>query len=189
MLDIARRRAAQLDPAAAGRVSFCHAPAAEIPDRFPGDHFDLVLCYTLLEYLSEPWGILGTLARVLRPGGTLSLLFANPRSEPLRWALARGDLEGARRALYGQTAGADLFGLPRRTFTVEEEQKALAGEGLNVVAWCGVRAFADYLPADKLADPGFYDRLLELEAAAGPMDPYRQVARYNLVLAVKSSSP
>jgi S-adenosylmethionine-dependent methyltransferase len=185
MLDIARQKAKQLGPPLMERMEFCRASDKEIPGLFAPDRFDLIVCHTLLEYVAEPQETLRALVAVLRPGGLLSLLFANPHAEPLRWALARGDLTKARLSLREQVSTADLFGLPRPTFTAEGMQQAIAQTGVQVVAEYGVRIFADYVPAGKLADREFYARLLELETAAGALLPYKQIARYKHLLGRK----
>jgi ubiquinone/menaquinone biosynthesis C-methylase UbiE len=185
MLAIARGKAQQLVPPLRKRIDFCHASIVEIPALFSSDHFDLVLCHALLEYVADPGDALCVLAAVLRPGGLLSLLFANMHAGPLHWAIARGDLQKARRALDEPISTADLFGLARRTFTAETMQEAMAQVGLEVVARYGVRVFADYVAAEKLADPESFARMLELEIAAGSLDPYRQIARYNQLLGRK----
>jgi S-adenosylmethionine-dependent methyltransferase len=194
MLTIARQKVEQLAPSLLERIDFCHASVEETPSLFRPDYFDLILCHTLLEYVSEPWGVLRTLTTVLQPGGLISLLLANSYADALRWALARGDLEKARlalrpssgQALRERVSSADLFGLPRRTFPTEVVQEALVDAGVEVVAEYGVRIFADYLPAEKLADSEFFARLLELEAAAGALDPYRLIARYIHLLGRKA---
>ena len=185
MLAIARQKSQQLGPPLRERIDFCHASVVEIPGLFSSDRFDLILCHTLLEYVLDPQEILDALAAVLRPGGLLSLLVANPHADPLRWAIARGDLQKARLALDEPISTADLFGLPRRTFTAEAMQEAMAQAGMEVVARYGVRIFADHVPAEKLTDPEFFTRMLELEISAGPLDPYRQIARYNQLLGRK----
>jgi S-adenosylmethionine-dependent methyltransferase len=185
MLAIAQRKAEQLDPSLLGRMDFCHAPVEEISRLFPPDHFDLILCHTLLEYVSEPWEVLRALTIMLRPGGLISLLLVNPYADPLRWALTRGDLEKARLALCEQVSPADLFGLPRRTFPAEVVQETMNQARVEMVAEYGVRIFADYLADEKLADPEFFSLLLELEAVAGTLYPYRLIARYTYLLGRK----
>jgi S-adenosylmethionine-dependent methyltransferase len=185
MLAIAQSKVKQLDPSLQGRMDFCHASVEEIPRLFPPARFDLILCYTLLEYVSEPWEVLRILVTVLRPGGLISLLLTNPYADPLRWALSRGDLEKARLALHEQVSSADLFGLPRRTFPAEMVQEIMNQAELEMVAEYGVRIFADYLADEKLADPEFFSRLLELETVAGTLYPYRLIARYIQLLGRK----
>jgi hypothetical protein len=49
----------------------------------------------------------------------------------------------------------------------------------------GIRIFADYLPPEKLADPEFFARLLELETVASILHPYKLIARYTQLLGRK----
>jgi S-adenosylmethionine-dependent methyltransferase len=189
MLDIARQRVSQTGPPMTERVDYCLARAQDAPKLFPLNHFDLVLCHTLLEYVPEPQKALSALVSVLRPGGLLSILFVNAHADPLRWAIARGDLDRARLALQEQVSQADLFGLPRQTFTAETVNETVTQMDMDVVAEYGVRIFADYMPPAKLDDPAFYARLLDLEAAAGMRHPYKSIARYNQILAKKTKHP
>jgi len=188
MLDIARQKATQLDPALVERIAFCHVSVTEATARFAGDPFDLILCHTLLEYAPDPWAVLRSLIAVLRPGGWISLLCTNPHADPMRWALAKGDLDKARLSLHEPVSSADLFHLPRQTFRAEEMEQALTRAGVDVVATYGVRIFADYMAADRLADPTFYARLLSLETAAGALLPYRLLARYHQLLGRKTGT-
>jgi len=185
MLAVARWKIERCDPSLMKRMEFCCAPVEETSRLFPPHRFDLILCHTLLEYVLELQEVLRALTAVLRPGGLLSLLLVNPCAEALRWALTRGDLEKARLALREKVSSADLFGLPRRTVRAETVREAMVQAQVEVVAQYGVRIFADYLPAEKLADPEFFAHLLELEAAAAALHPYRLIARYIQLLGRK----
>lgn len=186
MLAVARHKAEQLDPAMLDRLELVQAAVDDIPGRFGPNCFDLVLCHALLEYVLEPWAVLRTLAGVLKPGGLLSLLIVNPCADVLRWAIARGDPVRARRALYEDVSSADLFGLPRLTLRPDAVHEVLARLGVERVGEYGVRVVADHVPVDRLADPGFREQLFELEVAAGALDPYRQIARYKLIVGSKA---
>jgi S-adenosylmethionine-dependent methyltransferase len=187
MLALARQKAEDRGQALLERIRFCQASVDDVPSRFAAGQFDLVLCHTLLEYVEDPWATLGNLSLTLCPGGLLSLLFANTYAGPLRWALARGDVERARLSLEQDVSSADLFGLARRTFTVDQMGEALTRVGIEQLATYGVRAFADYMPGDKLADEAFWPRVFELEVNAGVRFPYRDIARYGYVLGRKQA--
>lgn len=51
------------------RVDFIWSPAEDLP--FADGTFDVVTCLEALEFMTDPKGVLGELARVLRPGGLL----------------------------------------------------------------------------------------------------------------------
>ena len=185
MLAYAKQRIERADSDLISRIQFCCASVEDVPRLFPAERFDLVLCHTLLEYVHAPWDVLEMLARAMRPGGMLSLLCANTHAEPLRWGLAKGDLQRARQALTEPISSADLFGLPRCTFTAQDLRVAAARAGVDTFAEYGIRIFADYVPADKLADPVFYKQLWDLEIAASATQPYRALARYIHILGTK----
>ena len=188
MLDVARRNAADLDPALLERLDFCQASAHEAPALYGPDHFDLILCHTLLEYVPDPRDLLRALVVSLKPGGLLSLLAVNPHADALRWALAKGDLEQARQALGQTRSSTTLFGVNRQVYTGQALHQVLAELGIEALASYGVRVFADYLPADRLADAAFVDQLWTLERDAGLLEPYAQVARYNLLVGLKPAA-
>ena len=61
---------------------------------------DLVICHNVLEYVDSPSAALAAIARVLRPGGTVSVLAANTVAAVLQRALA-GKYAEARAMLPG----------------------------------------------------------------------------------------
>jgi S-adenosylmethionine-dependent methyltransferase len=185
MLAAAQRNASDEDPGMLEHLKFRQARAQDVPALFGPDCFDLVLCHTLLEYVPDPRDLLQALAHVLKPGGLLSLLAVNPHSDALRWALVKGCLEEARAAL-GQTRSATtLFGVNRHVYAAAQVEEILAHLGMETVAAYGVRIFADYVAAEKLADAGFYAQLWDLERDAGLLAPYAQIARYSLLIGRK----
>jgi S-adenosylmethionine-dependent methyltransferase len=188
MLDVARQNAAALDPAMLERLDFSCASAQEAPSLFGPDRFDLILCHTLLEYVSDPRDLLQALVVTLKPGGLLSLLAVNPHSDALRWALAKGDLGEARQALGQTRSSTTLFGVNRRVYAGPALRALLAELGLQTVATYGVRIFADYMEGDRLADAAFISRLWALERDAGLLAPYAQIARYSLTIAKKTGA-
>jgi 2-polyprenyl-3-methyl-5-hydroxy-6-metoxy-1,4-benzoquinol methylase len=185
MLDIARQSFREAAPDALARAEFYVWPIEELPVHLAGQSYDVVMCHTLLEYVPQPLQVLRALAGMVRPGGTLSLLLANPDAEALHWALTKRDLDHARRALSSSVGQADLFGLPRRSLPLDLVRSALRQAGLVPAAEYGVRIFADYLSADELADDAFYARLWSLEVEASQIEPYKRIARYAHIIASK----
>ncbi|MFB8775256.1 class I SAM-dependent methyltransferase [Streptomyces broussonetiae] len=152
----------------------------------PGS-FDVVLCHGVLMYVQEPDPLLAGLARVLAPGGLLSLLVCNGDALAMRPGLA-GDWAGAL-AAFGSTAylphsraGSDAGGPARPERAARADRLAsltatLAGIGAPLHAWYGVRVFTDTV-ADGAKAPGAeeLEQLLAAEERAGRTDPYRRVA-------------
>ncbi|SDO28119.1 Methyltransferase domain-containing protein [Streptomyces sp. cf386] len=138
----------------------------------PGS-FDVVLCHGVLMYIEEPDPLLAGLARMLAPGGLLSLLVRNGDALAMRPGLA-GDWAGAL-AAFDTTAYRNRLGLDVRADRLAELTATLAGIGAPLHAWYGVRVFTD-TAADEAEIPADLETLVAVEERAGKTDPYRSVA-------------
>ncbi|MFB7501390.1 class I SAM-dependent methyltransferase [Streptomyces sp. NPDC056161] len=138
----------------------------------PGS-FDVVLCHGVLMYVADPDPLVAGLARVLAPGGLLSLLVRNGDALAMRPGLA-GDWSGAL-AAFDSTAYTNRLGLQVRADRLEALTTTLAGIGAPLHAWYGVRVFTDQA-ADDAEAPAGLEALLAAEERAGRTDPYRGVA-------------
>ncbi|MDX3800158.1 class I SAM-dependent methyltransferase [Streptomyces sp. AK04-3B] len=138
----------------------------------PGS-FDVVLCHGVLMYVEAPDALLAGLARMLAPGGLLSLLVRNADALAMRSGLA-GDWAGALGS-FDTVSYRNRLGLDVRADRLATLTDTLAGIGAPLQAWYGVRVFTD-TAADDAEIPGDLERLLSAEERAGRTDPYRQVA-------------
>ncbi|ANP54594.1 SAM-dependent methyltransferase [Streptomyces griseochromogenes] len=138
----------------------------------PGS-FDVVLCHGVLMYVEEPDPLVAGLARMLAPGGLLSLLVRNGDALAMRPGLS-GDWAGALSA-FGTTAYRNRLGLDVRADRLSALTATLAGIAAPLHAWYGVRVFTD-TAEDDAEIPGDLETLLAVEERAGRTDPYRGVA-------------
>ncbi|CAM5677975.1 Methyltransferase domain-containing protein OS=Streptomyces tendae OX=1932 GN=GUR47_11620 PE=4 SV=1 [Streptomyces tendae] len=135
----------------------------------PGS-FDVVLCHGVLMYVEEPDPLLAGLARMLAPGGLLSLVVRNADALALRPGL-RADWAGAL-AAFDTTNYRDRLGLDVRADRLSTlTATKLAGIGAPLHTWYGVRVFTDTAP-DGTAPPDDFEALLAAEAS-GPAGPTR----------------
>ena len=71
---MARKRLAVQYPAAdPERLEFVTAALEEFAPGRPQDWFDLIICHNTLDYAGKPEAALASLAKLLAPGGLLSL--------------------------------------------------------------------------------------------------------------------
>ncbi|MFJ9866293.1 class I SAM-dependent methyltransferase [Streptomyces sp. NPDC101165] len=138
----------------------------------PGS-FDVVLCHGVLMYVEEPDPLVAGLARMLAPGGLLSLLVRNGDALAVRPGLS-GDWAGAL-AAFDTTTYRNRLGLEVRADRLSALTATLAGIGAPLHAWYGVRVFTD-TAADDARIPDDLETLLAAEERAGRTDPYRGVA-------------
>jgi len=132
---------------------------------------DLIICHNVLEYVDSPAAAMAAIARVLRPGATVSVLAANVVAAVLHRALA-GRYAEARQLLAADGSGA---GAPRR-FTLAGLTALIEGAGLRPGGAHGIRVFAGLLPGGAAADPGTADALRALEEAAAVHPALRDIA-------------
>jgi S-adenosylmethionine-dependent methyltransferase len=143
------------------RMRIVEGAAGETGVHFLPGSFDVVLCHGVLMSVEEPDALLAALARMLAPGGMLSLLVRN------------GDAPAMRAGLCGDWAGA-LAAFDTESYRLKRLTSTLAGIGAPLHTWYGVRVFTDTAADDAVPDD--LDALLALEDRAGRTDPYRGVA-------------
>ena len=191
-LAAARWRAAELGVT----LTAVQGEASEIAGLVGDGAADLVVCHNVLEYVDSPAAAMAAIARVLRPGGTVSVLAANVVAAVLQRALA-GRYEEARRLLMSN-GGDPALPVPsvpapaapvpapasppaqgalteHRRFTLAGLTALIEGAGLRAGDAHGVRIFAGLLPGVG-ADPATADALRDLESAAAGYPALRDIA-------------
>jgi ubiquinone/menaquinone biosynthesis C-methylase UbiE len=134
---------------------------------------DVVLCHGVLEVVGDPTAALATLARVLRPGGVLSLLVAQRHAAVVARAMA-GHFQQALALL--DPAGP-VVGRAGRRYTHDELTGLVAAAGFAVDAVHAVRVFTDLVPGSLLdLEPGASAALVELEQAVATRSEYLPLA-------------
>ncbi|MEV2249145.1 class I SAM-dependent methyltransferase [Streptomyces sp. NPDC050147] len=158
-----------------GRVRIVEGDGRETGVHFLPGSFDVVLCHGVLMYVEEPDALLAGLARMLAPGGLLSLLVRNADALAMRPGLA-GDWAGAM-AAFDSTLYRNRLGLEARADRLDAVSASLAGIAAPLHAWYGVRVFTDQASDDAVPpQDAELAALLAAEERAGRTDPYRRVA-------------
>ncbi|MFD7816278.1 class I SAM-dependent methyltransferase [Streptomyces sp. NPDC059785] len=173
MLSVARAALAGEPEGIRGRVKLVEGDGRDTGVHFLPGSFDVVLCHGVLMYVEEPDALLAGLARMLAPGGLLSLLVRNGDALAMRPGLA-GDWQGALGA-FDSVSYTNRLGLDVRADRLETLTATLAGIGAPLHTWYGVRVFTDLAP-DGAEVPADLESLLAAEERAGRTDPYRRVA-------------
>ncbi|MET4926882.1 methyltransferase domain-containing protein [Streptomyces sp. PSRA5] len=170
------REALEVEPAGIReRVSLVEGDGLQTGVHFLPGSFDVVLCHGVLMYVEEPDAMLAGLARMLAPGGLLSLLVRNADALALRPGIA-GDWTGALDAFDSPTY-TNRLGLRVRADRLSALTATLAGIAAPLHTWYGVRVFSDNMANDaELPPPAELERLLAAEDRAGRTEPYRRVA-------------
>lgn len=173
MLAVVREVLAAEPEGIRGRVRIVESDGRDTGVHFLPGSFDVVLCHGVLMYVEEPDPMLAGLARMLAPGGLLSLVVRNADALAMRPGLT-GDWAGAL-ASFDTSAYTNRLGLDVRADGLDTLTGTLAGIGAPLHAWYGVRVFTDTADDDAPLPDGV-DTLLAAEERAGRTDPYRRVA-------------
>jgi S-adenosylmethionine-dependent methyltransferase len=169
------RRAREHDVAVTGR----QGDLSTLLDVVDPAAADVVLCHGVLEVVDDPGAALATLAQVLRPGGTLSLVVAQRHAAVVARAMA-GHFQQALALLDPPTAGQRhpvAQGRAGRRFTHDELVALAERAGFAVDAVHGIRVFTDLVPGSLLdLEPGATAALVELEQAVAARPEYLPLA-------------
>lgn len=141
------------------------------------DSADLVLCHGLLEVV-DAGEALATIRKVLRPGGTVSILAAQRHAAVVARAMA-GHLHQALALLDGDepVERTGRAARPSRRFTASELEGLVEQAGFSVSAVHAVRVFTDLVPGSLLdQEPGAAAALVDLERAVAERPEYLPLA-------------
>ncbi|MGK5628388.1 methyltransferase domain-containing protein [Streptomyces sp. URMC 123] len=176
MLEVARAAVADEPEGIRERVRLIEGDGRETGVHFTPGSFDIVLCHGVLMYVPEPDPMLAGLARVLAPGGLLSLVVRNADALAMRPGLS-GDWAAAM-AAFDSPEYVNRVGLRARADRLETLTATLAGIGAPLHTWYGVRVFTDLAEdgAGAPEDEREFAAMLAAEERAGRTDPYRAVA-------------
>ncbi|MEU6126722.1 class I SAM-dependent methyltransferase [Streptomyces sp. NPDC047123] len=175
MIAAARTALAEEPEGIQGRVRIVEGDGHQTGVHFLPGSFDVVLCHGVLMYVEEPDALLAGLARMLAPGGLLSLLVRNAEALAMRPGLA-GDWAGAL-ASFDSVTYRNRIGVDARADRLDALTSSLAGLAAPLQAWYGVRVFTDTAADDAAVPPEWeLEALLAAEERAGRTDPYRRVA-------------
>lgn len=165
------RRAREHDVRVAGR----QGDLSSLLDVVGPDSADVVLCHGVLEVVDDPAAALATLARVLRPGGVLSLLVAQRHAAVVARAMA-GHFQQALAMLAPEQPVA-AAGRTGRRYTHDELTALVGDAGLTVDTVHAIRVFTDLVPGSLLdLEPGASAALVELEHAVADRPEYLPLA-------------
>lgn len=154
-------------------VSAVQGDADRLADVVRPGSADLVLCHSLLEVVDDPAAVLGALADVLCPGGTLSMLVANRAAAVLSRATT-GHLAEASAMLADPDGRDGPDDKPRRRFDPDQAAALVRGAGLTVEKIQGIRTVVDLIPGTLADDDP--EALLAFELATADLPPYRDIA-------------
>ena len=151
----------------------------------PDDSVDVALCHNVLEYVENREEILKELARVVKPGGILSVIKHNLLGRVMGSAVL-GDDPGAALDLLNNISEDSMFG-NRSVYSNEFLIETLA-QDMMLCDTYGIRAFFGLSSNNGIkSSDEWYLPMLELEIRASAMDEFKKIAFFNHLIFKKKT--
>ena len=151
----------------------------------PVDSVDVALCHNVLEYVENREEILKELARVVKPGGILSVIKHNLLGRVMGSAVL-GDDPGAALDLLNNISEDSMFG-NRSVYSNEFLIETLA-QDMMLSDTYGIRAFFGLSSNNGIkSSDEWYLPMLELEIRASAMDEFKKIAFFNHLIFKKKT--
>ena len=148
--------------------------------------FDVVICHNVLEYVEDPDAVLKQLARVLKPGGILSVIKHNLPGKVMFSAVLADDPKAALELLDPEHPQDSPFG--NRNMYSNESLVSRLAEEMNLAETFGIRAFFGLSSNNEIKyTEEWYRAMLELETRAASMEEYRNIAFFHHLIFQKKS--
>lgn len=152
---------------------------------FEDGYFDVIFCHNVLEYMDEEEkeATVKEFNRVLKAGGTLSVLKHNVAGRVMQMAVLVNQFDAANALLSGENGMSEKYGEIRYF------------QDADIIRWCpeftiqkvlGQRVFWDLQQnQDIQTDEGWQTNMLMLESRVCDVDEYKNIAFFHHVILVK----
>lgn len=150
---------------------------------FESDSFDLIICHNVLEYIDDKKTAITEMSRLLKTGGTLSIVKHNRFGRVMQMAVLLNDINRANDLLDGKNSTASKFGCIRYY------------EDDDILKWCnqlklkevyGIRTFWGLQQNQtQRAFEEWQHRMEELELRVAKIDEFRKIAFFHHLIFVK----
>ncbi|MCL2704303.1 MAG: methyltransferase domain-containing protein [Defluviitaleaceae bacterium] len=155
---------------------------------FSSNTFDVVICHNVLEYIKDQEPVFAELLRVLKPGGTLSVVKHNQYGKVFHSAVFWNDPGKALSLLKNSTSGNINFIGTQYIYSYKDAAAWSEKYGGTIKRVFGMRAFwALGQNSDVKYNDDWYRNMLELERQAADIDEYKNAAYHNHILIEKRS--
>jgi SAM-dependent methyltransferase len=147
--------------------------------------FDIVICHNVLEYTDDKAAILNELKRVLKTGGTMSIVKHNPLGRAFGFAVLNDNPKAALDILSEDNTEDSMFG--NRNVYSNEDLIAFLGDEMKLTNVFGIRTFFGLSSNNEIKyTDEWYAPMLELETKACAMEEFKKVSFFNHLIFTKA---
>jgi len=140
------------------------------------------VCHNVLEFIPERAEIVKEFSRVLRRGGTLSIVKNNGAGRIMQKVIFQNNINEALNLLNGGNI-ANTFG---KVDLYNSEELIVWADDLRIKKILGMRTFCGMQPNKNVKhEPEWYDKMFEIEMKVSDMEPYKSISLFHHVLLIK----
>lgn len=151
--------------------------------QFKDNSFDMIICHNVLEYIDDKASVIQELARVLKPGGTLSLAKHNRAGRVMQMAVLLDDMDKAHALLDGENSAASKFGAIRY---YEDDMVSEWAPSLQLTDSYGIRTFWDLQQKQEKHElEEWQDEMVKLEMRVSQIEEFRNIAFFHHLIFTK----
>ncbi len=149
----------------------------------PGETFDFITCHLVLEFVENPESILSELMRVLKKGGTLSIVKHNKTGRIIQAAVQEHNIADAHNLLDGGFSYSSAFGNIK--YYTADDLLRLTNHTLTTEKTYGIRALASLHSANAQNSEGWFDEMFALEHRLLELPEFINIAYFHHILLKK----
>lgn len=151
--------------------------------QFEDETFDMIICHNVLEYAEDRADIVRELARVLKPGGKISVVKHNRSGRVMQMVVLLNDFEHAHSLLDGNDGMTSKYGAIRYYEDVDIEKWC---PELVITKILGMRTFWDMQQNQEIhKDADWQGKMVEIEMRVSDMDGYKDIAFFHHLMIEK----
>ena len=145
--------------------------------------FDVIFCHNVLEYIDDKEQVINELYRLLKVGGTLSVVKHNRAGRVMQMAVLLDDMPKANDLLDGGDSVASKFGAIKY---YEDDMIVKWNTGFKLLDTYGIRTFWDLQQnQEKHGLEEWQEQMMQLEMRVSQIDEYRNIAFFHHLLFTK----
>ncbi len=151
--------------------------------QFEDSSFDMIICHNVLEYIDDKKQVIRELTRVLKTGGTASIVKHNRAGRVMQMAVLLDDMMQANNLLDGKNSTASKFGSIRY---YEDADIHKWSEELKLIDTFGIRTFWDLQQnQDKHSMEDWQEKMVQLEERVSIIKEYKEIAFFHHLIFTK----
>jgi len=185
LLETAEERARQQLPESSGLLRFLNDRIENLEECID-DEFDLIVCHETIEYVDDPLKAFNVITRVLKPRGTLSLVFMNRYGLIMQKVIEEEDVRGALDAFELDEFETQLHHGRGHLYSDAELKTLLEPLGYNIEGQYGLLIFSEFIDCSLFEEGQCMKGMLELEEKAGNEPHLKGVGKFVHLICSKS---